>query len=261
MALKPPEKLNMPIAGKEKIYFASDFHLGSPDFESSLKREKKIIRWLEKISEDAKAIFLVGDIFDFWFEYKCTVPKGFIRFQGKLAELKDRGIFIYFFTGNHDMWMFDYFPRELSIPIYRNPVEIIVNNKKLMAGHGDGLGTGDYAYKFMKKVFSSKFFQWMFHWLHPNIGIGIAHRWSKSNRMIKEKKGIPCQEEQEKLLQYCKKVERTTHYDYYVFGHRHLPLKLEVAPRSTYFNLGEWVQYFTYLELDETSASLRTFDR
>ena len=172
--LKPIQDLN----GK-KIYFASDFHLGVPDFKTSLEREKRIVKWLDSIRHDAHTIYLLGDIFDFWFEYKHAIPKGFIRLQGKLAELTDAGIPIVFFTGNHDMWMFDYFPIQLGIPIYRDPQILHVGTQKLMIGHGDGLGPGDHTYKFLKKFFNSGLCQWLFARIHPNLGIGIASYWSR----------------------------------------------------------------------------------
>src|SRR5687768_15605209 len=173
--------------GNKKIFFASDFHLGVPDHESSLKREKNIIAWLESIKGEAHAIYLLGDIFDFWFEYRYTIPKGFIRLQGKLASLRDAGIPIVFFTGNHDMWMFDYFPTHLSIPIYRNPQSLVVGNQKLLIGHGDGLGPGDHTYKFIKKFFNSGLCQWLFARIHPNLGIGIASYWSRKSRISNSK--------------------------------------------------------------------------
>ena len=261
MALEPHQSLSFNLSKGEKVYFASDFHLGVPDRESSLERELKIIRWLDEISENAKAIFLVGDIFDFWFEYKHTVPKGFIRFQGKLAELRDRNILIYFFTGNHDMWMFDYFPEELNIPIFREPFSFQIGDKEIYIGHGDGLGSGDNFYKILKKIFSNKFFQWVFYWVHPNIGMSIAQYWSKNSRITNDKKEDEFKDKDEWLLQYSKKIESNKHHHFYIFGHRHLPLELKVSNQSTYFNLGEWVRHFTYLELDEQEASLKFFDR
>ncbi len=261
MALEPSDSLVFNLAGNEKIYFASDFHLGAPDQASSLERERRIIRWLDEISIDAKAIFLVGDIFDFWFEYKHTIPKGFIRFQGKLAELRDRGIPIYFFTGNHDMWMFDYFPEELQIPVFRKPFSFKVNERKIFIGHGDGLGPGDRFYKFLKWVFANRFFQWLFYWAHPNLGMSIAHRWSKNSRITNDQKDDEFKGEEEWLFTYCKEKEDEEHHDLYIFGHRHMPLELEITDTATYYNLGEWVNFYTYLELDEQGEHLKTFDR
>ena len=157
------------LPSDKKIYFASDFHLGVPDHKTSLVRERKIIRWLDEIKSDAHSIYLLGDIFDFWFEYKEAIPKGFIRLQGKLAELRDEGMPIYFFTGNHDMWMFNYFPNELGINIYREPIELSIGAQTLMIGHGDGLGPGDTSYKILKKFFNSSLCQWLFARLHRNL--------------------------------------------------------------------------------------------
>ncbi|MEQ8364130.1 MAG: UDP-2,3-diacylglucosamine diphosphatase [Cyclobacteriaceae bacterium] len=252
------EVIQLP-SGK-KIYFASDFHLGVPNHETSLVREKRIIRWLDQVKVDAHSIYLLGDIFDFWFEYKQAIPKGFVRLQGKLAELRDSGMPIYFFTGNHDMWMFDYFPQELGIPIYREPIELEIGNQKLMIGHGDGLGPGDTSYKILKKFFNSSLCQWLFARLHPNLGIGIARMWSKSSRITNMKKEEKFRgEENEYLLTYCRELEKNNHHDFYVFGHRHLPLDLEVGNNSRYVNLGEWVNFNTYGVYDGTSIKLETF--
>ena len=211
------------LPSKKRIYFASDFHLGVPDANTSLERERKIIRWLDFIKTDAHAIYLLGDIFDFWFEYRNAIPKGFIRLQGKLAQLKDEGIEIFFFKGNHDMWMFDYFPTELGIPIYRKPLELEVRSHLLMIGHGDGLGPGDTSYKFLKKFFNSKLCQWLFARIHPNLGIGIAKYWSKNSRIANMKREEKFNGEQDELLLiYCRELEKSKHHDFYIFGHRHL---------------------------------------
>lgn len=244
-------------AGK-KVYFASDFHLGIPSREESFLREQKIIRWLEQIEQDAQAIFLCGDIFDFWFEYKYCIPKGFIRFQGKLATLVDRGIPVIFFTGNHDMWMFDYFEKELNIPVIKDPISIAIGDKKFHIGHGDGLGPGDHTYKMIKKIFSNPFFQRLFSWVHPTIGMGIANSWSRHSRITNGGKE-EFLHENEWLLQYCKQVEASAHHDFYIFGHRHLPLELQVDTHAVYYNLGEWVYHTTYLEFDGHEAYLKVF--
>ena len=244
----------------KKLYFASDFHLGVPDYDSSLTREKRIVRWLDTVSSDAQAIYLLGDIFDFWFEYGHAIPKGFIRLQGKLAELRDKGLPIYFFTGNHDMWMFDYFEKELGIIIYREPQVLEIGNHKLLIGHGDGLGPGDNTYKFLKKFFNSSICQWLFARIHPNLGIGIANYWSKKSRISNTKMEEKFEgEENEFLLTYCRELEKSSHHDFYVFGHRHLPLDLKVGENSRYLNLGEWVHFNTYAEYDGQEFILKTF--
>ena len=244
----------------KKIYFASDFHLGVPDATSSLERERKIVSWLESIRKDAHSIYLLGDIFDFWFEYRHVIPKGFIRLQGKLAELRDAGILIHFFTGNHDMWMFDYFPKELGIPVYRESILLRVGNQKLVVGHGDGLGRGETSYKLLKWFFNSKTCQWLFARLHPNLGMSIAKYWSRRSRinnMNEEEKFSG--EENENLFVWCRELEQKVHHDFYIFGHRHLPLDLKVGSNSRYINIGEWVHHTTYGVYDGTSAELKTF--
>ncbi|WP_343636760.1 UDP-2,3-diacylglucosamine diphosphatase [Fluviicola sp.] len=247
----------MEIPTGKKIYFASDFHLGVPVGKSSFEREKRIIDWLEHIRQDAFEIYLVGDIFDFWFEYKHAIPKGFVRVQGKIAELVDSGIPVYFFTGNHDMWMFDYFEKELGVKIYREPIQTIYNGKKFFIGHGDGLGPGDRGYKFIKKVFAAKWSQWMFARLHPNFGIGLANYFSRKSRIAtgdSDSKFLG--EDNEWLVQYCREQEAINPQDYYIFGHRHLPMTIRINERAIYINLGEWIHYNTYAVFDGFEAKL-----
>ncbi len=244
----------------KKIYFASDFHLGAPNYEQSRQREDKIVRWLESIRPTAAAIFLVGDIFDFWFEYKHVVPKGYVRLLGKLAELTDSGIPIVAFTGNHDMWMFDYFTKELNIPVYRNPQTIEVNGKRLFVGHGDGLGPKDRTYKILKKVFANRLCQWLFARVHPNLGIGIANAWSGRSRKSNSVKDDIYLGENEWLLCYCRRKEEHSHHEYYIFGHRHLPLDVKVNEKSRYINLGEWVSQCFYAEFDGATLALKKFE-
>lgn len=253
-------ELHLTIAEGKKIYFASDFHLGVPDPASSREREQRICRWLDEVSEDAAAIFLVGDLFDFWFEYSTAVPKGFSRFLGKLAELTDRGIPVHLFTGNHDLWMFGYLEQELGVSVHHHPIVLLTGNIKILVGHGDGLGPGDGTYKILKRIFTSRFAQFIFSWLHPDIGIRLAHRWSRNSRIANTRKEEEFKgKDREFLLSWCRDTQATRHHDWYIFGHRHLPLDLEVAPGSRYINLGEWVNFSTYAEFNGTQASLKTF--
>ena len=245
----------------KKIYFASDFHLGAPNHESSLIREKLIIKWLDEIKADAQEIFLMGDMFDFWYEYRHTAPKGFVRFLGKLAELTDSGIPVTLFTGNHDMWMFGYLPKEIGVTIYNEPVERIINGKKFFLGHGDGLGPGDHGYKFIKKVFANKVCQWLFARLHPNFGMGMAHYWSHKSRASNggdnEEKFVSANHEW--LAVYAKGVLQKQHFDYFIFGHRHLPLDIQLTDTSKYINLGEWVTYKSYAVFDGNELVLKYY--
>jgi UDP-2,3-diacylglucosamine hydrolase len=250
------EKITLPP--NKKIYFASDFHLGVPNHDASLERERKVVAWLQSVRADAHAIYLLGDIFDFWFEYRHTIPKGFIRLQGKLAELRDEGIPVYFFTGNHDMWMFDYFQKELSIPVYREPVILKVNNQKIMVGHGDGLGPGDRSYKILKKFFNSSICQWLFARLHPNLGMSIAQYWSHKSRianMKTEEKFVS--REKEILFAWCTGQEQLDHHDFYIFGHRHLSLDLAISDNSRYINTGEWVHHPAFCVYDGKDVELK----
>lgn len=245
----------------KKIYFASDHHLGAPTPEASLPREKKFVAWLDIVKEDAAAIFILGDLFDFWFEYKTVVPKGFVRVLGKLAEIRDSGIPIYFFVGNHDLWMRDYFEKELSIPVYHEPQEFMFNATTFFIGHGDGLGPGDKGYKRMKKVFTFPLFKWLFRWLHPDVGMRLGHYFSVKNKLISgDEDATFLGEENEWLVQYCKKKLTEKEYHFFVFGHRHLPLEIALSASSTYINLGDWITYYTYGVFDENGFSLEKFE-
>ena len=250
----------MQIPQGKKIYFSSDNHLGAPTPAESLPREKIFVKWLDSIKHDAEVIFLLGDLFDFWFEYRTVVPKGFVRVLGKLAELRDSGIQIHFFVGNHDLWMHDYFEKELNIPVYHDPKEFVFNNKHFFIGHGDGKGPGDKGYKRMKKVFINPFSKWLFRWLHPDIGVRVAQHLSVKNKLIsgdEDKEFLG--EEKEWLAQYSKRKLESKHFDYFVFGHRHLPMEIKVGENSTYFNLGDWINHYTYGVFDGETFGLKTF--
>ena len=246
-------------AGK-KVYFASDNHLGAPSFKASLPREKKFVAWLDTIKSDAAALFLLGDLFDFWMEYKTVVPKGFTRTLGKLAELSDAGIPIYYFVGNHDLWMNGYFEEELNIPVFHRPQQFTINGKFFFIGHGDGLGPQDKGYKRMKKVFTNPVAQWFFRWLHPDWGVRLAQYFSVKNKLISGDDDIKfLGEENEWLVQYAKRKLEDRHFDYFLFGHRHLPLNIDLNGKSTYINLGDWISYFTYAVFDGDSISLEKY--
>ena len=250
----------MDIPEGKKIYFSSDNHLGAPTAAASKPREEKFVKWLESIRPDAAAIFLLGDLFDFWFEYKHVVPKGFVRVLGKLAEIRDSGIPIYFFVGNHDLWMEDYFETELQIPVFRKPKEFSFNNKSFLIGHGDGLGPGDKGYKRMKKLFTNPLAKWLYRWLHPDLGMPLAQYFSVKNKAISGEEDVEfLGEEKEWLIQYCRRKLETQHYDYFVFGHRHLPLNIDLNSKSTYVNLGDWINFYTYGEFDGEVLRLKEF--
>jgi len=248
------------LTTNKKIYFASDQHFGAPTVEASKIREQKFVNWLDFIKKDADILFLLGDLFDFWFEYAQVVPKGFVRVLGKLAELSDQGIEIHFFVGNHDLWMHDYFEKELNIPTYHQPKEFMLNGKSFFIGHGDGLGPEDKGYKRMKKVFTNPVSKWFFKWLHPDIGIRVAHYLSVKNKLISGEEDVKfLGEENEWLVQYAKSKLTEKHYDYFVFGHRHLPLEIALSQNSTYINTGDWIIHFTYGEFDGGQMMLKSY--
>jgi len=245
----------------KKIYFASDFHLGAPNYNKSRERELVLIKWMDQIKNDADEIYLIGDLFDFWFEYKYTIPKVPIRFLGKLTELIDKGIKIHVFTGNHDMWMNEYLEKELGLRIIREPIFAIINDKKFHIGHGDGLGPGDKKYKLIKKIFANKLCQWLFARIHPNLGFEIAYVWSKKSRE-KESEGNNefLGETKEWLIQYCNQILKKEHIDFFVFGHRHLPIEHSLNDHSLYVNLGDWIEHFTYAVFDGRKLDLKKFN-
>jgi len=249
------------MSTKTNIYFASDFHLGAPNHSESLEREKKIVSWLNKIEQDAKAIYLVGDVFDVWYEWKRAVPKGHVRLLGKLAEICDSGTPVHFFTGNHDLWTFGYLEKEIGLQVHRHPIQVEHQGMKLYIGHGDGLGPGDRSYKFLKKIFTNRLCQWLFSRIHPNTSFSLANYFSSTSRISKKDSDeqFKC-EDQEWLVQYSKEILNAEHFDYFIFGHRHLPLDIELSKESRYINLGEWVNHNAYAVLENGLLDLKFYD-
>lgn len=249
----------------KKTYFASDFHLGMPARLTAFDRERQIVRWLKAISSDADALYLVGDIFDYWFEYRHVVPKGFTRLLGALAELRDANIPIYYFTGNHDMWMFRYVTEEMGIPIYRQPILCDIAGKRFFIGHGDGLGPGDYGYKFIKRVFANPICQWGYARLHPNLGLPLMRFFSSKSRQAQDP-SVENQflgENREWLIQFAHEKLDTDgqDIDYFVFGHRHLPIDWMLKNgHSRYINLGDWLHFNTYAVFDGQNLELKNFE-
>lgn len=253
------------MAGNSTIYFASDLHLGVPDKASSLARERLFISWLEEARTNATEIFLVGDLFDFWHDYATVVPKGYVRLLGKIAEITDAGIPVHIFTGNHDLWMYGYLEEELGVKVHKAPVTRQFNGKQFFIGHGDGLGPGDHGYKFIKRVFANPVCQFLFKWLHPDIGTRIASFFSKRSRygangngkVLEEFKG----EDKEWLVAYARRVLERQPVDYFVFGHRHLPLDIRLNDKSRYINLGDWLDYNSYAIFDGTELHLKYYKK
>ena len=259
----------------KKAYFASDFHLGFPGHTESRARESHLLTWLDLVEQDGSDLFLLGDLFDFWFEYKEVVPKGFVRFIGRLAHLADQGIHIHLFVGNHDLWMADYFEHEISAHIYREPTlfqfSFVAKSYRLLIGHGDGLGPGDYGYKFLKHIFTNPLAKGLFKILHPDLGIGLAHFWSNTRKSNTINAGeVPFNPATDYILAYVRErfqvdYEQGKACDAYVFGHRHHPIEFALDGQSTYFNLGDWFSpHFKnayYLTIDEKRMEFLHFPR
>ena len=243
----------------KKIYFASDFHFGIPTREASVEREKRIVKWLDACAQDAAKIYLVGDLFDVWFEYRRVVPKGHVRFLGKLAELTDAGLSIEAFTGNHDLWMRGYFEEELNIPVHHAPIERTISGKKFFIGHGDGLGPGDHGYKAIKRIFRNPVSQWLYRRLHPDTGVNLAEYFSRKGPKHESEDEIFLGPDKEYLIQFCLQKLREEPVDFFVFGHRHLPLEYPLPGGAIYLNLGDWIRYDSYAVFDGQLLTLERF--
>ncbi len=246
----------------KKIYFASDVHLGAPGIKNHRQHEKRFVSWLDAVKQDAAEIYLMGDIFDFWFEYKHVVPRGFTRFLGKLSEITDSGIKVHFFTGNHDIWLFDYLENECGVIVYREPVLREFNGKRVFLAHGDGLGDYDKRYNFLKSVFTNKFAQWLFARIHPNSGIGLANFWSGKSREKNNKEygDKYLGDDKEFSVLYAKEFLKQEKVDYFVFGHRHVARTVSVGPGCQLIFLGDWIQHFSYGIFDGKTIELKYFD-
>ena len=253
--------IDIKLNPSKRIYFCSDNHLGSPNRNLSLEREKIFITWLDQIKTDAQAIFFLGDLFDFWFEYKKVVPKGFTRLFGKLAELSDSGVDLFFFVGNHDCWIGNYFENELGINVFHKKVDLNIDNYNILIGHGDGLGPGDNKYKFLKLLFRNPILKKLFSFIHPDIGISLGSFLSQKNKILSGNEKVFESEDKEMLFSYCKDVLKTKYYHFFIFGHRHIPLELDLGNNSKYFNTGDWITHFSYLVYDGTSFNLNYFNK
>ena len=243
-----------------KIYFVSDLHLGVPAATDSATRERDFIRWLDQIAPDAERIFIIGDLFDFYFEYTTVVPKGYVRVLGALAYWRDRGVPIDFFIGNHDMWIFSYFEKELGIPTHRHPIALTLHGKKCLIGHGDGLGPGDKGYKILKAIFASRICQWLFERIHPNLGIGIANYWSRQSRYANPDERT-FHRSTEWLVQYAESYIEQIPMDYLIFGHRHLPIDCTLSDgQSRYINTGEWLYARSYAVMEDGQLEIQFFE-
>ena len=244
-----------------KIYFASDVHLGAPDAASSREREKRFVKWLDMVSADATELFLVGDLFDFWFEYKTAVPKGFVRVLGKLAELCDAGLPVHFFGGNHDMWTFGYLRDEIGMKIYKKPLIRTIGEKTFYIAHGDGLGPGDRKYKMLKFFFTSKICQRLLAGVHPDIALAVGNRWSRKSRLTNGHLNAQRKySDAEWLVIHAREVLRTQNIDFFIFGHRHKPANFSLTNTGRFINLGDWINYNSYASYNGKDVQLHFFE-
>jgi UDP-2,3-diacylglucosamine hydrolase len=248
----------------KSIYFASDFHLGVPDHDNSLVREIMLVDWLNSIKPNTAELFLMGDIFDFWFEYHTVVPKGYVRLLGKLAEFTDDGIPVHVFRGNHDVWAFNYLNKEIGIELHRKPLVRTFNNKVFYLAHGDGLGPGDTGYKFLKRIFELRVNQFLFKWLHPDIGTRMGLYFSKRSRIAniarEQKSNFKVIIEEEMIYHYCMKMLKdSSDIDFFVFGHRHVPIDHRLNDKCRLIILGDWVTNFSFAEFDGNEMKLNFF--
>lgn len=247
---------------KGTVYIASDCHFGVPSKEESAIREAKFIQWLDEIKTNADYVILLGDIFDFWFEYRHVVPRGHTRLLGKFAELSDRGIKFIYFTGNHDFWIQNYFSEEFGFEIFRTLQTFQINGKKVLIGHGDGVGPKDTGYKMMKAVFEAPINRWLYARLHPNFAFWLAHKVSSGSRAANGNiDEIFLGEEKERLIVFSKTILEKEHFDYFIFGHRHLALSIPLSTTSTYINTGEWIKSFSYAQTEGEGIVLKFYNR
>jgi UDP-2,3-diacylglucosamine hydrolase len=245
---------------KGKIYFVSDVHLGAPALSNNQEREMRFARWLDSINDDVQELFLMGDIFDFWWEYKKVVPRGFTRILGRIANLTDRGIPVHFFTGNHDLWVFDYLPSELGVIVHKNEIIMQFGDKKFFLAHGDGFDADDIGYLRLKKIFTNKKLQWLYSRLHPNFALHIAHKWSKSSRIAKLDREEEFNVNNEGMYKFAQSFLKQESIDYFIFGHRHQMVNIQLSENSRFVLLGDWIKNFSYGVFDGEKFELKRFN-
>lgn len=245
------------MENNKHIYFVSDAHLGLPDYRESRDREKLLVEWLDEIKPYTKELFLVGDLFDFWHEWKRVVPRGFTRFLGKICEFTDAGIPVHFFTGNHDVWVYDYLIEETGMILHRKEYLFETNNKKFYIAHGDGLGPGDRGFKLLKKVFTNRVLQWFFARLHPNFSMWLGNSWSVGRKYSQRE--VKSFGENELLVKHSRIILEKEHHDYFIYGHRHLPQTIQLNENAIYMNLGDWLTNFTYARFDGDKLELLNY--
>ena len=241
----------------KNVYFISDAHLGCLALEHRRQQERRLVRFLDEIKDKAGAIYMLGDMFDFWFEYQTVVPKGFTRFLGKISELTDMGIEVHYFTGNHDIWCLDYLEKECGVALHRKALTLEIGDQTFFLAHGDGLGDRDWKFRFIRSIFHNGLCQWAFRWLHPAFGMRFGLNWAKHSRLkyrhdtssgSKVSGDLPYQgEDKEPLVLFAKQyLKEHPDVDFFIFGHRHIELDLALTRQTRIIILGDWVSQFTY---------------
>lgn len=254
---------NSSITRDKSIYFLSDAHLGATVLNDNDIRERRLVSFLEMIRPSCQELYLLGDIFDFWFEYKYVVPKGHVRFLAELTRFTDEGIKVHFFTGNHDIWAFDYLNRECGVILHTRQEKIIINGKTFIIGHGDGLNPRDKGYLFIRNIFHNPFLQKCFRLIHPDLGIALANAWSRHSRLQNNGqieadsfRGM----DKEEIVIYCQQQLQQQHIDYFIYGHRHLPLDIQLEKGCRYINTGDWITHFTYATFNGNDVVLHKYN-
>lgn len=251
------------MSQRNKTYFISDLHLGASYLKNPLDYERRVVRWLNTIKDSAKAIYLLGDVLDYWYEYRNVVPRGFTRFFGTLALLVDDGIEIRWYIGNHDIWIFDYLPHEIGITVIDGYEIKDIDSKKFFLSHGDGIGSLKPGFKFIRTLFRNKVCQWLFSGIHPRWTVPFAHRWSSHSRNFSDEKPQFLGEDKEPFIPFAlnwNKSHNNEHIDFFIFGHRHILLDFNIENNSRVIVLGDWIHHFSYAVFDGSNLTLDTFN-
>ena len=249
------------MAEDKKVYFISDLHLGAQYFADPKAKERAVVRWLDSVRHTAADIYLLGDILDYWYEYRYVVPRGYVRFLGKLAELSDAGVRIHWFIGNHDIWIFDYLPSELGIEVIDGSVERDILGKRFFLTHGDGVGRHGLVFTAMRGLFRNRFCQFLFAAIHPRWTIPFAHGWSRQSRQSHAEcckvpeKAVRC------LHEFAEEYSAEhPEIDYFIFGHLHILEDRKLRGGAHMVVLGDWIGLNSYAEFDGDSLVLRSFE-
>lgn len=243
---------------RANTYFLSDFHLGARYFEEPRETERRVVDFLDSIKGDAKEVYLLGDILDYWFEYRYVVPRGFMRFFGKIAELTDLGVKVYWFIGNHDIWIFDYLPNELGVEVIDGEVTKEIDGKVFFLAHGDGVGKQPRSFRMLRSLFRNRFCQKLYSAIHPRWTIPFALSWSNSSRKGDDEYPEYKGEENEFLEIFANDYLKSHKVDYFVFGHRHIMLDKKLQGGATLVVLGDWLHYCSYAVWDGNNLALKS---